>query len=102
LPGKEKLSDYEILTDDRQMIGHCIHRLMWKYNGVNLMFSVIKLEISQTILSISSSAADNFKNSGARPDSAHLYIVLPVNSRKKTIVLPDTAQSFRGTLYIHA
>jgi hypothetical protein len=26
-------------------------------------------EISQTILSISSSAADNFKNSGARPDS---------------------------------
>jgi hypothetical protein len=38
-------------------------------NGVNLMFSVIKLEISQTILSISSSAADNFKISGARPDS---------------------------------
>jgi hypothetical protein len=39
LRGKEKLSDYEILTDDRQMIGHCIHRLMWKYNGVNLMFT---------------------------------------------------------------
>jgi hypothetical protein len=33
------------------------------------MFSVIKLEISKTILSISLSAADNFKNSGARPDS---------------------------------
>ena len=24
------LSDYENLTDDRQMIGHCIQRLMWK------------------------------------------------------------------------
>ena len=33
--------------------------------------------------------------------SAHLYIVLPVNSRNKAAVLPDTAQSFRGTLYIH-
>jgi hypothetical protein len=39
--GKEKLSDYEILT---------------------FMFSVIKLEISQKLLSISRSTADNFKN----------------------------------------
>jgi hypothetical protein len=30
LLGKEKLSDYEILTYDQQMIGHCIQRLMWK------------------------------------------------------------------------
>jgi hypothetical protein len=30
--------------------------------GVNLMFSVIKLEISQKIMSISRSTADNFKN----------------------------------------
>jgi hypothetical protein len=30
LIGKEKLSDYEILTDDQQMIGNCIQRLMWK------------------------------------------------------------------------
>ena len=29
---------------------------------MNLMFSVIKLEISQTLLSISGSTADNFKN----------------------------------------
>ena len=30
LLGKEKLSEKEILTDDLQMIGHCIQRLMWK------------------------------------------------------------------------
>jgi hypothetical protein len=37
---------------DRQMIGHCIHRLMWKYNG---------LEIDNIVCEISSLMTENIK-----------------------------------------
>ena len=49
----------------------------------------------------SANTVEGFRSVLTATRPAPTYIVLPVNSLKKAAVLPDTAQSFRRTLYIH-